>query len=172
VRLTFRSPESSAENLWDEDEQESMTEWNGSGLLLDERTVLVLANLRPEATGRLERVLIHTADRDEPVEAEFVGTLRDYGAFVARLPEPVSGAAVIAEVDARDWRDRIVMAVDVRVHGPNRLDYVAHTRLIDLTPGWKRRVHPVVAGTGSESRSDVFAFSRDGELLGLTVERR
>ena len=68
------------------------------GVLMDDQTLLVIAELRPTVTARLERIKAFT---EPPTEAKFKATLADYGAFVATLEKPVSGAGIAPSATGR-----------------------------------------------------------------------
>ncbi len=85
VSLSFRSPKKAAGSLFrsrrSQDDDEG-TERNVIGVLVNDKTMLVLADLKPVVTARLERILVHwpgqkTGQKEKDVPATFAGTLRD-----------------------------------------------------------------------------------------------
>src|SRR5690606_38997982 len=98
VTINFRSPKAQDEGMggrmmYGRGQMDSATEWNGIGMLLEPDRLLVLAKLKPSITARLERIRVATAD-GQSVNATFVGSLKDYGAFMAQLDEPISASGV------------------------------------------------------------------------------
>ena len=62
VALSFRSPKKSADAMGGSDGSGSdgKAEQNVVGMLIDDHTIVVLANLKPKVTARLERIAVHT----------------------------------------------------------------------------------------------------------------
>lgn len=171
VALSFRSPKKNLADRYSAsyygDEEADETERNVTGVVVDESTILVLANLKPKVTARLERVRVYPASGDA-VEASFVGTLKDYGAFVARVDEPLSRPAPLSAIDVRQFRNEVLMAAEVRVQGESRIGHYNHDWLTGFDIGWKEQIYP--SATGSEM--DSFLFSLDGELVVLPIAQR
>ena len=98
VAVRFRSPRAgSAEGgggrfrgSQSEDGDGQTTEWNGTGVLVNPTTVLVLADFKPKLTARLESVQVFAPD-GKAVTAKFAGTLKDYEGFLVTLSAPMSG---------------------------------------------------------------------------------
>ncbi len=176
VRLNFRSPpndESGGMSMFSsrvsfrEEGEESETERHVTGVLLDERRVMVLAYLEPEVTGRLERITVFPADAG-PVQAEFEHTLSDYGCFLATLKEPLTGAVGFAETDIRDYREQFMPAAEILIHGQQRVEHFHHSRFHSFSRGWRRHLFPQThAGS-----SGIFVFDREGALVTLPLARR
>ena len=175
VRLNFRSPPkdqsesilSMRSGYFDEDEEESETERHVTGVLLDKQRIMVLAYLEPKLTGRLERITVFPAD-GEPVGAEFGHTLSDYGCFLATLQKPLSGAIEFTAGDIRDYKERLLPAAEILVHGEQRVQHFHHTRFHSFEQGYRRHLFP---GTHMGS-SDVFVLKQDGTLVTLPLARR
>ena len=166
VALRFRSPkvsgQSSSYSMMDEG---SATEWNGSGVLIDSHRVLVLANLKPDVTARLESITVFDAD-GTGVAAEFQATLRDYGAFFARLEQPLSGSALLSDADISAFRHALLLGAEIEIHGEHRIPYYTHTRIPSFEVGWKGRLYPNSYGP------EQFLFTTDGELAAIPMQRR
>lgn len=173
VTLNFRSPRAQAGNQpmfsMGGDKDENATVQHVTGVLLDDRTVLVLAELKANVTSRLEKIRVRQAE-GQPVEAKFGHTLTDYGAFVATLDQPLDGAlsTAPAEADVRQARGVLLPAVQVLVQGEKRTEYYGHRRISGFNTGFRRQIYPEVPG---ESGS-LFLFDPSGALLAMPVTRR
>lgn len=168
VDLYFRSPRKDDRSRFRfsrSDSGSAATEWHGTGVLLNDRQILVLANLKPEVTARLERIRVQPAEGDA-ISATFEATLKDYGAFIAKLDQPLAGAAVLSKKDIRDYRHAMLLSAEVQVQGETRVAYYTHTRIPSFEIGWGRHIYPASAGV------DEFLFSRDGELVSIPMSRR
>ncbi len=179
VELRFRSPsQQSPQNMyeWGGGYDEEITEWNGTGVLLDERRVLVLAQLKPKVTARLESVRVHLGDgREAP--AAFVGSLRDYGAMIVELAESAPGAAVFSPRGIMDVEDELLVRSQVRVLGESRTSYEWQARLARMTRGFRNHMFGYFGDVSGESQETgdgqegpmSFLFTLDGELAALPV---
>ena len=169
VTLHFRSPrKEAAAPFRPDDEEESATETHVSGLLVSGERVLVLANLKPKVTARLERIVVRPAE-GEPVTARFVCSLADYGCLVAALDKPLPGAVAFSTRPIREFRQVLLPAADVRLHGENRSVYLGHRRLAAFRLGWRRQVYPDMLGGEPQS---VVLFDPQGNLVAMPVARR
>ncbi len=170
VSLSFRSPKKSAREMmysrYGAEEDES-TERNVPGVLVAERRVLVLTNLKARTTARLERIVVHGAD-GQAMPAKFAGTLNDYGCFVAELDEPAAGAVELSDAGILSVRNALLLAAEMRIQGETRVTYFNHGRIPAFRLGWRRQVYPN-AGNYSDG---TFYFTQDGKLLALPVARR
>ncbi len=180
VELRFRSPRGSmdAGPSWEygDTTDESETEWNGLGVVVEDRLVLVLASLKPRKTARLEQIQVHLAD-GRAVDAHFAGTLSDHGCFLARLDEPLPGPAVFLEAPIESVRERLLVQAEIRVHGETRSAHYGRQRIAGFQIGWVGKVYPAVSpvsgGSGSSmSYAQNFLFDPGGRLVALPVERR
>lgn len=179
VQLRFRSPrQAAATNPWDTGE-DALTEWNGTGVLLDERRVLVLASLDPKTTARLERATVHAAD-GRAIGGSFAGSLRDYGGLLLELEESAGAGATVAAEGLRAFEDDLLVRSQVRVLGENRTSYAWPARLARMTVGFRGRVlglfgevssNRTETGEGSEGPAS-FLFTTEGELTALPLMRR
>jgi hypothetical protein len=170
VTLKLRSPKKNAGRTMryggGEDEDQA-TELHPVGVLVEDTKVLVLANLRPKVTGRLEQILVKPVGGQE-VAAEFGGTLADYGAFIATLKKPLPGAVKLAAGEIRPLRRTLLVGAEVYVQGEKRIAYFQHRRISGFQLGWRGALKPVVAG--EENR--LFVFTRDGALAALPLPHR
>lgn len=171
VALSFRSPKKSAAggamSGRSSSGNEGKAEQNVVGMLIDDKTVVVLAYLRPKVTARLERIVVH-AGRAGPVEAKFSHTLADYGCFLATLDKPVKGGLTLSDKSVTLLRNRLLMSAQVTIQGENRVTYFDHRRIRGYDLGWKRHVYPQIGG---RNRS-LFLFDADGELAVFPLARR
>lgn len=170
VALSFRSPKKSGRGFsrYSDDEDEGKTERNVPGLLIDEKRVLVLVNLKPKVTGRLARVVVHTQD-GEKVKAAFDCTLTDYGCFLASLDKPLPGKLTLSSEKITDFLNRVLLAADIRLQGETRSDYFNHRRIVGYEIGWRRNLYPEIPD-GGEGKS--FLFDSEGRLVAFPVSRR
>ena len=170
VSLNFRSPRKrpGLMSSGDDYSDEVGTERNVLGVLIGPRRLLVLENLSQKVTVRLERIQVHPLGADEPVEATFVGTLKDYGCLIADLAEPLDGSVALDTADIRTRRNRLLMLADVEVQGDNRVAYLLRQRIQGFYKGWQQNIYPAVPG----QEDNLFLFSPEGALVALPVSRR
>ena len=191
VRLNFRSPRNqSGDGRFNymaryremaEGEQEAVnTEWNGEGLVLDSRTLLVFANFKSKMTGRLEHIHAFLPDGTE-MSAKFDGTLKDWGAIVAKLDSPAAGAAHPASGPITAQRDKLLLKAEVAVRGETRTIYFGHERIGGFANGYQGKVFPTVsAGDRSygprygdtSTGYKHFLYTLTGDLVAVPLERR
>lgn len=187
VDLGFRSPPANAQAAYDRysgGAEEAVTDWHGVGLLLDSTTLLVLNELKPKSTARLESITVHPTS-GEPVTAKFSGTLLDYGAFIATLDSPLQGAAAATKRPLAALRDELLYKAEVRVLGETRTAYMWHDRINHIITGWRDQLFPVAEGAsysysysdyysggGAGSKNETFLFDSSGELAAFSLARR
>lgn len=180
--LNFRSPRSQAGgfNQYGGMDEEEITRWDGSSIVVDDRTVLVLAMLTPKVTARLEEIRLHRPD-GTVVNAEFVGSLKDYGAILARTDEPLTGAVRLTEREVAAYRDRMLFKAEVLVQGENRVAYFGREWYRQYYVGWRGMVLPQRAGVMYEQgyygqpsgpATLEFPFDADLRLVGAPLHRR
>lgn len=175
VALSFRSPKSQGQERYrysysyygEDSEDADATERNVMGLLLDEKRVMVLAQLEAKVTARLERVVVHPAE-GKPVPAKFDCSLTDYGCLLVTLETPLEGAVRTSQRPILEYRDQVLLSADVSVKGETRIGYYGHQRIAAFATGWKQRVYPESAG----DMRGVFLFDRDLLLVTLPIARR
>ncbi len=172
--LKYRSPAKDTDSFGgrfrDFDEREdSTTELHTSALVLSPDTLLVLAPQTREVTARLEHVFV-TLPGGSRAEARFTHSLRDFGAFLAALDEPLPEPARIFAGDVRTLRGRLLPRAQVRVFGETRRVLMGYVRLPDFAKGHKGRVLPA----GVPDAEPDFAFTTDGALVlaPLSVRRK
>lgn len=171
VALNFRSPKKSegdSSSRSGSSRSEGKSEMNVVGMLVSDTMVVVLANLQPKVTARLERIAVHTGGKTGVVEAEFSHTLTDYGCFIAKLSKPVKGGLTLSSKPITGLRNRMLMAAEVMIQGVNRVTYFDHRRITGYDLGWKRHVY---AQVGSKKDS-LFLLDEAGEVVVFPLARR
>lgn len=168
VSLLFRSPRATpGSQMMFEREATIGTELEALGALLEDGTLLVLAELDPKATARLERIVVRDASGTEH-EATFVASLRDWGAIVAKAPESLSGGLSLDGGDVVDLRDRLLPAAEVRMVGRTRLSDPKHVRLRHFRPAFRNIQFPV----GVSDLESTFVFLPEGPLAAVPLAVR
>ncbi len=167
VQLSFRSPRKDASaryRMYGEDES---TEQNVLGVLLNEKQILVLANLQAKVTARLEKITVHSASA-EPVTASFKATLKDFGCLLAELDAPMTGAVQFSDEDYRTVAGRLMPSARVYLQGESRVAYFHHRRIVSYSERWQRKIYPDAPG----DTDNIFLFGRDGKLVTMPVGHR
>lgn len=181
VELRFRSPSGSPEPSYGysygyDDPASDITEWNGTGVLLDDHRVLVLAKLDPKVTARLESAVVHLTDGRE-LHAAFAGSLREYGAMLVELDESAGASAALSDSTLQDLEDLLLVREQVRVLGESRTAYAWQSRIARMARGFKNRLlgysgdvslRGFQTGDGSEGPMS-FLFTTDGKLAALPL---
>jgi serine protease Do len=168
------------------DEDEGMTQWDGPGVLLNNRLLLVLVSFKPSTTARLETIRVHLGP-SEVKTASFVGSLKDYGALIAEFDEPIDIMPRLCETPIRDLGHELLLTMHLSIHGDSRVAYYQHERLEQFVFGWRRQVYPTLAastgagnpyygyGYGSASNSAEslrYIFDRDMALAAIPLGQR
>lgn len=169
--LNFRSPPANqltaSMRFGSNDDEDSSTVRHVLAVQYDPKHVLVLAELKPSVTARLESIILHL-DGGKTAEAIFDRSLRDYGAFVARLDEPLDRPLAVNTEDIRDHRNQLLLAADLKLQGDNRIAYYGTRRIASFEVGWRRQVFPDVPGDSTS----LFLFDRQLSLVALPIKRR
>ena len=175
VTLKFRSPKARAERYYSRrgegEEAEQGGESNVFGVLIEDRTVLVCADLKPKATARLEAVQVHRAGSTEAINAQFAFSLRDYGALIVNTERPLDGVLKLSDLKLLDLPDRSMLYADVRVQGETQVNYLWHNRIQNISVGWRRQLYPGIEGRELRG-SNVSLFDPDAALFALPLSRR
>jgi S1-C subfamily serine protease len=158
VTLGFRSPKKDSGSSRRGRDEEHVV-----GVVLDNDMLLVLADLKPNVTARLEHIVVHGKDKD--VTAKFVGTLSDYGGFVAKLDSPMSPMG-FSTIDLAKAARTLLMSAEITLQGERRVVYYMHNRINGYNLGWKRRLYPEMAGGAT------FVLDPQGKLLALPIAKR
>ena len=169
VKLNFRSPAKSDRSTRYRygDDDENAVEQDVLGLLLNENTVAVAANLKPKVTARLERILVYPPKGD-PIPAKFAGTLADYGGLIATLEKPLQGAPKFSQADLLAMRDKLMLSAKIVLRGDNRVCYYQHERVTQYEMGWKRNIYPELSKRGEA----VLLFDANATLAAIPIARR
>lgn len=174
ARLDLRSPRADeSESPWDyygygDSESSDATEIETLCVLLDANTAVILSSLKADVTARLEHITIFPVGSDDGVSATFRASLRDYGALVATLDEPMPAAPEWADADIRSYRNQLLIGAKVFLQGADRIAYYSHERIERFDVGWRRQLYPVVPGD-DEGR---FIFDASGRLVALPIIKR
>ena len=176
ARLSFRSPKATPNEgrrrfRPDADEDgdgDAATERDVLGVVLPGNRVAVLAALRPTTTGRLQRIVLHPAG-GEPVEAKFVASLKDLGAFVVEPSTPLAGVPVESAPMA-SFLEHLLYRADVVLQGETRVEYDHHSRIGSLRVGPRLEPYPELSDMGDVGRA--FLFTRDLKLAALPLMSR
>lgn len=191
VELRLRSPKTEdSGSAWGRyrygygDDDEDLTQWHGPGVMLDNETLLVLASFKPSTTARLETIRVHLGP-GEAKSATFVGSLRDYGAFVARLDEPTDIMPRLSDRQIRKLRHELLLMMNLSIRGEHRIAYYQHERIAQFTFGWRRQVYPMMSATvdaeggyygyGSSddgSQALRYLFDREFALAAIPIAQR
>jgi len=167
VSLSFRSPSAGARRRDPFDMSEDQPDvMSVPGVMIDAQRILVLHHMDVRRTARLSRVRVHSADGRE-CAAEFEGTLRDWGAFVAKLPEAMGIVPGLSPQSPLEHRDRALPEAEVLVQGETRLVLPRHDRLARFSIGWREQVSPSL-----QSDLPAFVFDPEGRLLAFELPRR
>lgn len=167
VTLKFRSPKKE-QDQWRgryREDGASETEAHVVGVLIDPRTLLVLASLKPDVTARLEHIQVRLPEPGATVEAEFGCSLRYFGCFIATLSEPLLAPARLYDADLRALENELLLSAEVLLFGEDRTVRTLRNRLGGFRLGRHRRVYPELGG----DTSHLFLFRTDGTLIAAPV---
>ena len=170
VDLSYRSPRAAAARErynYGGDEDRSAPR-NVPGLLLDDRRIMVLANLKPAITARLERIIVQPP-QGAPVTAKFSHTLTDYGCFIATLDKPLPGPMPFSSADIRDSADKLLFSAEVRIQGEKRVAYFGHRRIAGFAIGFRRQVQPQIPAAAAFIP---LLLNEKGDILAIPLARR
>lgn len=172
VKLNFRSPTADSERRhyysFDDDEDFSnVTEFYTSGIVVDPNLVLIGVKLDAKVTARLERITLYN-ENDEPIAAEFAGSLEHYGAFLAKPATPLPHAVKLADAPIYSFEHSLLLSADVRVQGEKRTTYFNHARIAGFSKGWRGQLYPNLA----IEENTFFLFDSQGQLVAAPLARR
>lgn len=168
VSLSFRSPKKVNQpgRGGGEGEDESSTERNVLGLMLDENTIAIQASLKRNITSRLERIMVYPAKGD-PIPAKFSGSLTDYGCLIAKLDTPLKGAMALSTDKLTDLEGKLLFGADITLQGEKKVCYYNRSRISGCYIGWRRNVYPQANGS-----DNLCLLDAKGQLVALPVARR
>lgn len=168
VKLNFRSPRKKpGMSPYDRMGGGGETEITTLGGLVDDTRVLISQSLKPKVTARLERIRLFPPEGD-PIEAEFAHTLKDYGALVATLPEPSDAALPLADGEITDYRDELLLHMELKLQGDQLTLYGGRSRIDWFRKGRKGRIYPSVSARGE----NVLLFDTKGRLVAMPMSWR
>lgn len=168
VSLNFRSPRETPEDRYrHRRDSEVVTEQDVLGLVLAEGYLLVLSGLDPATTARLERIRVHLPDYPTPVAAEFVASLADYGAFVARMDD-APDAVEFSDGPLGRMPGQLILSTELEVVGEQTQVHHEPARIAGLRRGYQRALFPDLAGQDS----NLHLFDLEGALVALPIELR
>ncbi len=169
VHLGFRSPRSSPNERisYGRGEDENATERHVHGIVIAPNRVLVLINLKPTVTARLERVTVHPAE-GEGIKGKFVASIKDYAAIVIETETPLPAVAKIVDQKPDTLLGPALVLAEVRLRGEIRSNYLSRTRLSGLKTGWRKNLFPEMALSGDTLKS-AFVVDDQAQLVALPI---
>ncbi len=165
VTLNFRSPRKGQRTS--RYDSESVTEKQCFAIATDKKTVLILANLSPRDTARLEEITVHTAKGN--TKATFTCSLKNYGALVAKTKAPLKGVAAIYTGDLFGLDEQLLPSLELRIQGEKIVSYPIRNMIEDYELGWRKQVYPKLAAT---VKGEEFLFNRQGQLVAFPISQR
>jgi len=169
VTLHFRSPRKDSRAMRSHDEEKGATEQYAAGVLVDGNRILILANLKPSVTARLDRILVHP-EKGEPVAARFTASLKDYGCLIATLEKPMPRTVKFSDRNILDCKGLLLPVAEVRLHGEDWAIYYEHRRIEGFAVGWRRQVYPQLPEKGDGE--GLVLFDEQCNALALPVAHR
>lgn len=179
VTLLFRSPKSTGEpysRFRFRGRSDEIAEQNVPGILVDEKRVLVLANMKADMTGRLQKISVQLpaagADKEgASCPAKFLCSLADYGCFVAELENPQAGLEPLklSSSNIVDFVNRPLLAEEIALQGKSCTSYYLHYRIPAVVTGWRGKNFPEYP---SNRERYVFLFDLDGSLVVIPLAVR
>ncbi|MBX3744550.1 MAG: hypothetical protein KF833_04515 [Verrucomicrobiae bacterium] len=143
------------------------TERRELAVLVEDRRLVVLAGLPPATTARLERILVHPPEGD-PIEATFVASLRDTGAFVADLARPLPGPLEPSDLPVAEWPSKPLWLARVDLRGETRTAHLQPVRVEQTVRGPRHRLYPELRPGLPEG----FLLDHAGRVLALPLASR
>ena len=171
--LNFRSPrENAARNrrhYWrnDDSEDEKSTVQYAIALHVAPGRFLVLKNLAPKQTARLESITLLDA-KGQNAEAAFQSSLADYQGLIVNAPATLSAPLRLFNRDIRDLAFLPIQQSAITVLGPQLSIKNSRTRIFGFEHTWKKQIVPELLGSANSS----FLFTPQGDLVTIPVARR
>lgn len=168
VRLGFRSPKVDKTRSTYRERETVGTELNTVGFLLQDKTMVVLANLKPTVTARLESITAFP-EQTKPFQAKFKCSLKDFGILLAGVSDSVKmkGVTLSDKSLTKDF-SKLLPIARIKVSGETLTAYYNHSRIVDFEVGWKGMLYPNLPN----NEANTFLFNAKGQLLALPVIRR
>ncbi|MFN7139102.1 MAG: PDZ domain-containing protein [Limisphaerales bacterium] len=169
VMLNFRSakPADRNDRFSRFEREENETEKNVVGVVIGANKVLILEDLKPKVTARLQRITVFATD-GKAIPAKFEASIKDYGALIATTESTVGTAVAFSGANILSCRNQLLLAASVAVKGEKRVAYYTHSRIGSFKFGWRNQVYPEIA----DKDSDTFLFNDKQELVALPIARR
>jgi hypothetical protein len=177
VKLRFRSPknvpgqmrERLRQSRAEEEEGEgTVTERDVLGIVLPGGKIVILANLKPNVTARLEHIDLY-AQGESPLPGKFVATLRDYGVLVAESEKSLPHSIPVDSTDPAFLMAKLMLRADISLQGENRAAYYYTARIAGVRVGPRMDGFPELADPEIQ---DAFLFTPDLKLSGLPCQKR
>lgn len=171
--LHFRSPrktQGGGRHMF-EQEHEVATELETMSVLLSGGELLVLADLPNSATARLESIDVIDGTGSTHA-AQFVATLRDWGALLAKPKDGSAGSLgagiALSTADLAPTTNHLLMSSSVRIVGRARVSDPTHVRIGGFDVGWRGIRMP----SGIVDAQSAYLFAPDGALAAFPLSKR
>lgn len=174
VLLNFRTPRTpsgSQSSMRFHSSNEDVAEKQALGVMLDQGRILILTELKPRTTARLERIRVffeNPEGEEISADAEFIATLNDFGAMLAKLSQADVPEIEFLDVEPSMLSGAFWPAAHITLSGNSVSMRAGHARLDSFKYGWRNQLIPDMRGTAD----DTFVFDRDGRLLLLPISLR
>jgi S1-C subfamily serine protease len=166
--LHFRSPrKTTSRGMFGMDTASVGTELETLSIVLDDGSLLVLADLAASVTARLERVEVVDASGTSH-DAAFTASLRDWGAFLARPSASLGSGIALSDVDLATLRNVLLAGSSIRVVGRNRVSDPMHLRFGMFETGWRGIRFPVAIPEAQTA----FVLGSDRSLVAFPIAKR
>ncbi|MBN1967684.1 MAG: PDZ domain-containing protein [Anaerolineae bacterium] len=170
LTLKFRSPKKEASRsyyYYDDDDGDTATERHVIGVVRDPRTLLVLCELKPSVTARLEQIQVHLPDGTQTT-ARFANSLREYGCFLAELDSDLPGVVKVFGDDIRTLRNQMLVAAEVTLYGEQFKKRFVQARIPGFQTAYKRCTYPQLP----QREDNLYLFTLDGQLIAAPLAVR
>ena len=172
VKLHFRSPKldkTIMPEYGQEEKEQIETEYNTIGILFDTNKFLVLADLKPRVTARLESIQTFVPGNAEPLPAVFNCSLKDYGVLIAEFKTPAALKKITLS-PKNNLKDvgNLLLKVKYDLAGDQLVKYFEHSWIADFGVGWRGMLMPMIPGDDKGA----FLFNQKNELVALPMIRR
>ena len=152
----------------DDREDERATNEPIPAVVLTPNRVLILANLEPKITARLEAVTLRL-DATRRINARFLGSLEKFGAFIVEPEQPLPEPAHLSTAPWSISPDVLYWDAHFRANGKDSICHIQHLRLLQQTHGWLGLPN---AHFGVNAGKNHFIFGADGGLAALPIAPR
>ncbi|MDD4869670.1 MAG: PDZ domain-containing protein [Kiritimatiellae bacterium] len=176
VQLNFRSPKvkSDMDNMrhryvrsGSSPDGELATDFNTLGVCIEKGRLIVIADLEPEMTARLEKITVYDSD-GKTHNAKFSATLAEYGALVVSCDESIGRKLEVESCDFFKLKHKLLFKARLLVAGEQRIAEFWHGRLAACKLGKKNRICPTFDG----EQKDVYFFTPEGRIVFFPITVR